>query len=56
MGLNMGLPQQTWIKKTFIEWKKHWLPGKEKIAGEAVSKGHATNLFDHEGTYHFWFP
>ena len=37
-GLNMGLPLWDWIEKTVHGMEMHWLSGKEKVPGAAVSK------------------
>ena len=38
----------SWKKKTVNEVETHWLSGKEKVSGEAVSKeGHADSLLKH---------
>ena len=53
-GLNIGLPLQAWLENRA---KKHWLSGKEKVPGVAVSKeGHVNNLLGHERTNDNWFP
>ena len=36
--LVIGLPLWVWIKKTVYGEKIHWLSGKEKVPGAAVSK------------------
>ena len=43
--LNMGLLLRVWIKKIVHRVETHWLPGKEKVLGVAVSKEtHADSL------------
>ena len=37
-GLDMGLPQWTWNKKTVHELEMHWLSGKENVLGAAIIK------------------
>ena len=37
--------------------KTHWLSGKERFLGAAVSKeGHTDSVLEHEKSYHYWFP
>ena len=56
-GQNMGLPLWAWVEKTVYGVETHWLFGKEKIPGTAVSKeGHADNLLKNERSFHhYWF-
>ena len=45
-GLNMGLPLRARVKKTVHGVETHWLSGKEKVLGAAVSKeSHAGTVF-----------
>ena len=44
-------------KRTAHGMETHWLSGKEKVPGAAVSKGgHADSLLGYEKTYYYWFP
>ena len=36
--LNMGLSLWAWVEKTVHGVETHWISGKEKVLGEAVSK------------------
>ena len=51
-GLNMGLPWHTWVQKTVHGVKTHWVSGKEKVPGTAISKEYWT---DSILGYYYWF-
>ena len=56
-GLDMGLPLQTWVKKTVYGMETCRISGKEKVLGAAVSKdSHANRLEGYEMMHHYWFP
>ena len=46
----MGFTLQAWVEKTVHEVETHWLSGKEKVPGVAISKeGDAISVLGHEG-------
>ena len=56
-GLNMGLPQYTWVEKTVHGVETHLLSGKEKVLDAAFSKeDNADSVLEHWGTHHYWSP
>ena len=56
-GLNMALPQWTWVEKTLHGVESHWLSGKEKVLGIAASKeGHGDSVLGHKRINHYKFP
>ena len=43
--LNTGLQLRVWVEKSIHEVETHWLSGKEKVLGEAVStEDHAISI------------
>ncbi len=55
--INMGLQQRTWVEKRVHGVETHWISGKEKVSGAAVSKvAHADSLLEHDKIYHYLFP
>ena len=53
----MNLPQQTLVEKAVSRVETHWLSGKEKVLGTAVSKeADADSVQEHKRTHHYWFP
>ena len=55
IGLNIGLPLQTWIEKTVHGVETHWLATKEKVPGAAVCNNDAEGLLGYERTHDYWF-
>ena len=56
-GLNLGLLLQAWVEKIVYGAEMHWLSGKEKVLGVAISKKVILTLhWCMLRTYDYWFP
>ena len=53
----IGLPLRITVEKTVHALETHWLFGKEKVLGAAISKeSNADSVLRHELTQNYWFP
>ena len=56
-GLNLDLPQRTWIEKTDYRVEQHADSPEKKVLCATINKeGHADSVLKHERNHHFWIP